>query len=100
MDTITIKLEYPITLDGVLRDTLTMRRPKVRDVRGASKRAQDDDELREITLFAMLADVAPDELEQMDMADYVAMQRAYDSFRTPSPIARKNRQGDGEAPAA
>ncbi|WP_147491112.1 phage tail assembly protein, partial [Burkholderia pseudomallei] len=34
MDTITIKLDYPITLDGVLRDTLTMRRPKVRDVRG------------------------------------------------------------------
>ncbi|KGS54199.1 phage tail assembly protein [Burkholderia pseudomallei] len=100
MDTITIKLEYPITLDGVLRDTLTMRRPKVRDVRGATKRAQDDDELREITLFAMLADVAPDELEQMDMADYVAMQRAYDSFRTPRPIARKDRQGDGEAPAA
>ncbi|KGS37269.1 mu-like prophage FluMu gp41 family protein [Burkholderia pseudomallei ABCPW 107] len=100
MDTITIKLEYPITLDGVLRDTLTMRRPKVRDVRGASKRAQDDDELREITLFAMLADVAPDELEQMDMADYVAMQRAYDSFRPAGAAARQNGQGAGEAAAA
>ncbi|EJO60890.1 hypothetical protein BURMUCF1_2369, partial [Burkholderia multivorans ATCC BAA-247] len=79
METVKIKLKYPVAFDGVVRDELVMRRPKVRDMRAASKQAQGDDELREIVLFATLADVAPDDIEGMDMVDYDAMQRAYES---------------------
>ncbi|EJO54755.1 hypothetical protein BURMUCF1_2008 [Burkholderia multivorans ATCC BAA-247] len=48
METVKIKLKYPVAFDGVVRDELVMRRPKVRDMRAASKQAQGDDELREI----------------------------------------------------
>ena len=37
MEKVTVKLDYPITLNGVECDTFTMRRPKVRDMRGAQK---------------------------------------------------------------
>ncbi|MCO8649131.1 phage tail assembly protein, partial [Burkholderia multivorans] len=40
METVKIKLKYPVSFDGVLRDELVMRRPKVRDMRAASKQAQ------------------------------------------------------------
>ncbi|CAB5287240.1 hypothetical protein IST455A_00866 [Burkholderia multivorans] len=95
METVKIKLKYPVSFDGVLRDELVMRRPKVRDMRAASKQAQGDDELREIVLFATLADVAPDELEGMDMVDYDAMQRAYESFRSVRPASNRNGEGAG-----
>ncbi|MBU9662197.1 phage tail assembly protein [Burkholderia multivorans] len=95
METVKIKLKYPVSFDGVLRDEIVMRRPKVRDMRAASKQAQGDDELREIVLFATLADVAPDELEGMDMVDYDAMQRAYESFRSVRPASNRNGEGAG-----
>lgn len=95
METVKIKLKYPVAFDGVVRDELVMRRPKVRDMRAASKQAQGDDELREIVLFATLADVAPDDIEGMDMVDYDAMQRAYESFRSVRPAASRNSEGAG-----
>ncbi|TKC83827.1 phage tail assembly protein [Trinickia terrae] len=98
METMKVKLKYPVAFDGVVRDELVMRRPKVRDMRGASKQAQGDDELREIVLFAALAGVAPDDIEAMDMVDYDAMQRAYESFRSARPAP--HRDGEGAGPAA
>ncbi|KVL94519.1 phage tail assembly protein [Burkholderia stagnalis] len=96
METTKIKLLYPVKFDGVIRDELVMRRPKVRDVRTASKQAGDDEEQQEIILFALLADVAPDDMEAMDMADYEAMQRAYSSFRSARPASNRDREGAGK----
>ncbi|KWE95607.1 hypothetical protein WL80_07320 [Burkholderia ubonensis] len=96
METTKIKLRYPVKFDGVVRDELVMRRPKVRDVRAASKQAGGDDAQEEIILFALLADVAPDDMEAMDMADYEAMQRAYSSFRSARPASNRDREGAGK----
>ncbi|TDA49181.1 phage tail assembly protein [Burkholderia pyrrocinia] len=97
METVNIPLKYPVAFDGVVRDRLVMRRPKVRDMRSASKQAQGDDELREIVLFAALAGVAPDDIEAMDMVDYDAMQRAYESFRSVRPASNRDGEGTGSA---
>ncbi|UOB56576.1 phage tail assembly protein [Burkholderia pyrrocinia] len=97
METMKVKLKYPVAFDGVVRDELVMRRPKVRDMRSASKQAQGDDELREIVLFAALAGVAPDDIEAMDMVDYDTMQRAYESFRSVRPASNRDGEGAGSA---
>ncbi|OJA21972.1 phage tail assembly protein [Burkholderia ubonensis] len=97
METTKIPLLYPVKFDGVIRDKLVMRRPKVRDVRTASKQAGGDDVQEEIILFALLAGVAPDDMEEMDMVDYEAMQRAYSSFRSARPASNRDREGAGKA---
>ncbi|RKT98848.1 phage tail assembly protein [Burkholderia sp. Nafp2/4-1b] len=98
MDQVTVTLTYPIQLNGVSCDRLTLRRPKVRDMRGAQKLAPNDPEQQELILFASLAEVAPDELEAMDLADYERVQDAYYSFRTVRNTRQQDAQGAGQAP--
>lgn len=100
MEKVTVKLDYPITLNGVECDTFTMRRPKVRDMRGAQKLAPNDAEEQELILFASLADIAPSDLDAMDMADYERVQDAYYSFRSVRKAGPKDPQGSGESPGA
>lgn len=100
MEKVTVKLDYPITLNGVECDTFTMRRPKVRDMRGAQKLAPNDAEEQELILFASLADIAPSDLDAMDMADYERVKDAYYSFRSVRKAGPKDPQGSGESPGA
>jgi Phage tail assembly chaperone proteins, E, or 41 or 14 len=93
METTKVPLMYPVKFDGVVRDTLVLRRPKVRDVRMANKQAGGDAAQEEIILFAMLAEVAADDMEEMDMVDYEAMQRAYSSFRSSRSPAHRDSEG-------
>jgi len=79
--TVTVPLDFPTKFDGVERDRLTLRRPKVRDMRSAAKVAPGDDDGQELALFAALAEVAPNDLEDMDLADYNRLQDAYFRFR-------------------
>lgn len=72
----TITLKYP--LDSGLA-TLTLRRPKVRDMI-ASDKAKGTDADKEIALFANLAEISPDEIAALDMADYKQLQEAYKAF--------------------
>ncbi|CAN0626426.1 Phage tail assembly protein [Burkholderia multivorans] len=97
MDKVTIELNYPIKLNGVECDKFTMRRPKVRDMRGAQKLAPNDREQQELILFASLADVSPDDLEDMDLGDYERVQDAYYSFRAVRKDRQQDAQGAGEA---
>ena len=78
----TIKLKHPITIDGAEVSELNLRRPKVRDVRAADKAGSSDGE-REIRLFANLCEVTPAAIEELDMADYLQVQRAYQDFLSP-----------------
>jgi hypothetical protein len=71
-----ITLKYP--LDSGLA-TLTLRRPKVRDMI-ASDKAKGTDADKEIALFANLAEISPDEIAALDMADYKQLQEAYKAF--------------------
>jgi hypothetical protein len=99
VDSVTIRLDYPTSFDGVVRDVLTLRRPKVRDMRAAQKVAPGDEEGQEIAIFAALAGVSPNDLEGMDLGDYHRVQDAY--FRLTSTGKNKpgNAQGAGKAPA-
>lgn len=72
----TITLKYP--LDSGLA-TLTLRRPKVRDMI-ASDKAKGTDADKEIALFANLAEISPEEIAALDMADYKQLQEAYKAF--------------------
>jgi hypothetical protein len=76
----TIKLQYPVKIDGTEYAELTMRRSKVKDRLAVANMKNTTDEEREILLFANLCEVAPDVIRELDEADYPAVQKVYMSF--------------------
>lgn len=74
----TVKLQYPVTLDGNVHDELTLRRPKVRDLMVAEK--QKNDAEREMTLLSNLCEVSPELIQNLDLKDYAQLQKAYQGF--------------------
>lgn len=84
---LTVTLEYPTPFDGVLRDRLSLRAPKVRDMRSAAKQAPQDIEERELILFGLLAEVSPKELEGLHFTDYRRLQEGYFRLVSPSTAA-------------
>ena len=99
VDSVTVKLNYPVAFDGVVRDTLTLRRPKVRDMRAAQKIAPGDEEGQELAIFAALAGVSPNDLEGMDIGDYHRVQDAYFRLTSAHTHQPENAQGAGKAAA-
>ena len=75
----TVTLEHPFDHQGTTYTSLTMRRPKVRDEKAARRVAKDDAE-REIRLLANLCEVVPEVIEELDLADYRALQEAFTGF--------------------
>ena len=73
----TIKLSFPIQINGVKTDRLVMRRPKLKDIRNASKVAGNNTEEQEVRLFSFLTDCAPNDLEELDYADYGRLQETF-----------------------
>ena len=77
-----IELKYPITIDGTETRVLHMRRPKVRDQllldkSGMVGKSQAE---REVLLIANLCEVAPGNIEELDMADYKKLQETFGAF--------------------
>ena len=58
---------------------IQLRRPKVRDMLSVEKSVDNDAE-KEIQLFANLSELSPDNLLELDMADYAKLQKAYQDF--------------------
>lgn len=79
----TITLAFPVTIDGMTYDKLSMRRCKVRDRRAAMKQSGTDAD-REIWLFATLCEVPPEVIDELDEADYAKLQDTFSSFRSAS----------------
>ena len=79
MDKLKIQLTHPITLDGTKVSLLQLRRPKVRDMLSVEKSVDNDAE-KEIQLFANLCELTPENLHDLDMADYAKLQKAYQDF--------------------
>ncbi len=75
----TIKLQYPITVDGAAINNINLRRPLVRD-RLIAEKASGNEVEKEIRLIANLCEMAPDHIEQLDMADYVKLQECLAGF--------------------
>ena len=79
MDGAEIELEHPVEADGETVRTVRMRRPKVRDMRAASRAAANPEE-REIALIVNLCSLSPETVDEIDMADYGRIQDALVGF--------------------
>lgn len=82
---VTIELSYPIIIDGTEVSALQMRRPKVVDT-VLFQKSQGSDADKEINLFANLCEIAPDDIQQLDMMDYAKLQEQYGNFIAPEPL--------------
>ncbi|KAB0507769.1 phage tail assembly protein [Pseudomonas moorei] len=76
-DSAVVTLSRPSEVNGVKVDSLVLRAPLVREVRAADRAAGDDDEQRELLLFASLAEAGIKDLEGLKVVDYRRLQTAY-----------------------
>ena len=78
----TIELRYLVIIDGTEMKALCMRRPKVRDqiLMEKSGMAGKSAAEKEVLLFANLCEIAPGDVEELDMGDYRRLQEAYSAF--------------------
>lgn len=74
-----IKLKKPITVDGVPFSSLEMREPTVADQLAAQKQTGTDAE-QELAMIANLCMVKPEDLHQLTLRDYRAVQEAFAGF--------------------
>lgn len=88
----TVELDYGLTTAaGKTLTSLTLRRPKVRDMKNAQRNGGTDAE-HEIALLAAMSQeqLTPEDIEELDMADYAKVQAMFrrmlgsDSNHTPS----------------
>ena len=79
MSKVKIELTHSIEIDGAKVNVIQLRRPKVRDMLSVEKSVDNDAE-KEIQLFANLSELSPDNLLELDMADYAKLQKAYQDF--------------------
>ena len=79
MSKVKIELIHSIEIDGAKISVIQLRRPKVRDMLSVEKSVDNDAE-KEIQLFANLSELSPDNLLELDMADYAKLQKAYQDF--------------------
>ena len=91
MEKKTVKLRYPLTVDGAAVEELAMRRPLVRDMR-AAQRAGDGRAGAEVALFANLCEIAPEAIDGMDLGDYHRLQGVYEGF-----LSRGSTSAEGES---
>lgn len=72
-----ITLKHPVKLaTGQTLTKITLRRPKVRDLKEA-QRVSDRAEEQELALIARLAGLTPEDIEELDLVDYKAMADAF-----------------------
>jgi hypothetical protein len=79
MSKVKIELTHSIEIDGEKVGVIQLRRPKVRDMLSVEKSVDNDAE-KEIQLFSNLSELSPDNLLELDMADYAKLQKAYQDF--------------------
>lgn len=74
-----ITLSRPASISGVQTTAVRMREPTVGDQEVASEMSGSD-AAREITIFANLCDVAPDDIRKLPLRDYKRLSTAYLGF--------------------
>lgn len=70
----TIQLKVPVTVNGITVSTLTLRRPKVRDLEAIDK--VQGDIAKSISLIANLAEWTPEDVRELDAADFATVSKA------------------------
>lgn len=86
---IKVKLSTPFkrASDGVTVSELTLRRPTVKDARRANNAAGASDFDRSVHMIATLADLTPDDVDRMDLADFNEILAKTESFAKPREAA-------------
>lgn len=79
--TTTIELEYPIDMDGVLVDSLTMRRPTVRDQLMFDE-GKGGEARKVVKMIANLCEVPPSAIEDLDQSDFVKVTETMQGFQS------------------
>lgn len=70
----TITLREPIDINGAKVSVLRLRRPKVRDLEAIDKISGDT--AKTVALIANLAEWTPDQVRELDAADFAAASKA------------------------
>lgn len=78
-DSIVITLKKGADIDGVNVKVITMREPTVED-NIALDSIKGSDAIKEITYFANLCSIAPDDIKKLTQRDYNRLQAAYKLF--------------------
>ena len=76
-ENVSITLTKPSEMNGIKVDTITLRAPTVRDIRVSTQTSGNDDEQRELNLFASLAEVSVKDLEGLTYKDYNRISTGY-----------------------
>jgi hypothetical protein len=81
-DTVRVKLARPIRIEERMITEVTIRRPKVRDLRAMEKmREPDGTELDQgIAMAAALCDLPLEAIDEMDAADFAAVSEVLVGF--------------------
>ena len=87
-----ITLSAPVQIDGISTDKLTMREPLVEDTLAVAS-STSSPELREVTLFANLCNVAPATIRALTFRDYKRVQKAFEKLTA-------DEEGEGASPLA
>ena len=74
-----ITLPRPMQISGVEQTTIRMREPTVEDQIIASE-IKGSDAHKEVTMFANLCEISPDDVRRMPMKAYRRLQEAYHDF--------------------
>ena len=75
-----VELARSITLaSGIEQSTLRMREPTVED-QIVHDEMKGSDAIREVTMFANLGEVAPEDIRKLSMKSYQRVQQAYAGF--------------------
>jgi hypothetical protein len=79
-----IALDFPVTISGVEVKHIIMRRPKVRDEVAFTK-SKGDDADKTLMLIANLCEVTPEDLMELDSADFKKLEEQFQDFKGAKP---------------
>ncbi|WP_067096215.1 phage tail assembly protein [Marinomonas atlantica] len=90
--TVELKLEFPIMVNGNETNTLTVRRPTLRDNMIADKKETTTD--KEICMITHLTGLDEDDLYNLDMSDFDALTEVVVGFRKKSKSESETSSGE------
>ncbi len=75
-----LKLAHPFQVDGKAMAEITIRRPKVKDIRAIDTVKDQGDLQQGLTMACLLTGLPPDVLDEMDAGDFARVSEVVMSF--------------------
>jgi hypothetical protein len=75
-----LKLDHPFSVDGKTLTEVSIRRPKVRDIRAVDKVKEDGDLQQGIVTVALLTGLSVEALDDMDAGDFARVSEVVGGF--------------------